>query len=128
MTTETTVANLKINKLTQAQYSTITPSETELYMVVDSSITIVQTYVNGASWYRIYSDGWCEQGGEKPANTDSIVFLIEFADTNYYYNSKTYRTGNTSNAYNYYNTKTTTGIKDLQITEPGFWFACGYKS
>lgn len=24
---------------------------------------IVETYVNGTSWYRIYSDGWCEQGG-----------------------------------------------------------------
>lgn len=24
---------------------------------------IVETYRNGASWYRIYSDGWCEQGG-----------------------------------------------------------------
>lgn len=25
---------------------------------------VVETYVNGSSWYRIWSDGWCEQGGE----------------------------------------------------------------
>ena len=24
---------------------------------------IVETYVNGTSWYNIYSNGWCEQGG-----------------------------------------------------------------
>ena len=23
---------------------------------------IVETYTNGASWYKVYSDGWCEQG------------------------------------------------------------------
>lgn len=25
---------------------------------------IVETYNNGTDWYRIYSDGWCEQGGK----------------------------------------------------------------
>ncbi len=24
---------------------------------------IIETYQNGSSWYRIWSDGWCEQGG-----------------------------------------------------------------
>lgn len=24
---------------------------------------VVETYQNGASWYRVWSDGWCEQGG-----------------------------------------------------------------
>lgn len=24
---------------------------------------ITETYQNGTSWYRVYSDGWCEQGG-----------------------------------------------------------------
>ena len=24
---------------------------------------ITETYVNGKSWYRVWSDGWCEQGG-----------------------------------------------------------------
>ena len=38
MTTETTVQDLKINKLTKAQFNTITPSDTELYMVTDDVI------------------------------------------------------------------------------------------
>ena len=25
--------------------------------------TVVETYKNGSNWYRIWSDGWCEQGG-----------------------------------------------------------------
>jgi len=37
MATETQVENLKINKLTKAQYATITPSATELYFVTDDS-------------------------------------------------------------------------------------------
>lgn len=37
MTTQTTVSDLKINKLLSAQYATITPSATELYFVTDDS-------------------------------------------------------------------------------------------
>lgn len=37
MTTQTTVSDLKINKLTSAQYATITPSATELYFITDDS-------------------------------------------------------------------------------------------
>lgn len=37
MTTETFVNDLKINKLTSAQYATITPSATELYFITDDS-------------------------------------------------------------------------------------------
>lgn len=51
--------------------------------------SIVETYVNGTSWYRVYSDGWCEQGGlsdngSAVANyTKTITFLKPFKDTNY---------------------------------------------
>ena len=38
-TTDTTVSNLIINTMTQAQYNQITPSDTELYLVTDSTIT-----------------------------------------------------------------------------------------
>lgn len=39
MTTDTTVSNLIINTMTQAQYNQITPSANELYLVTDSTIT-----------------------------------------------------------------------------------------
>ena len=38
------------------------------------------------SWYRVWSDGWCEQGGHLGAASASkytITFLKEFIDTNY---------------------------------------------
>ena len=47
---------------------------------------IVETYVNGSSWYRVYSDGWCEQGGRVQCGSgtsQSLSLLNTFADTNY---------------------------------------------
>ncbi len=50
---------------------------------------IVETYVNGTSWYRVYSDGWCEQGGisgtesTTRGQTINIVFVKNFINTNY---------------------------------------------
>ena len=49
---------------------------------------IVETYKNGHSWYRVWSDGWCEQGGgfgtEFTSYTPKTVnFLKPFRDTNY---------------------------------------------
>jgi len=49
---------------------------------------IVETYSNDWSWYRVYSDGWCEQGGHATASTSygasgTVVFLKEFRDTKY---------------------------------------------
>ena len=48
---------------------------------------IVETYVNGLSWYRVYSDGWCEQGGHYTHNnvygTVTTALLKNFSSTNY---------------------------------------------
>lgn len=48
---------------------------------------IVETYVNGTSWYRVWSDGWCEQGGvssnASAGNAATVTFLKPFKDTNY---------------------------------------------
>lgn len=39
----------------------------------DCKAYITETYKNGTSWYRIYSDGWCEQGG---ATADNVAAPI----------------------------------------------------
>ena len=47
---------------------------------------IKETYVNGASWYRVYSDGWCEQGGINDCfvNTQATISLLKnYQDSNY---------------------------------------------
>ena len=50
----------------------------------DKCIHIIDTYVNGTSGYRIWSDGYCEQWGVARGNTNgSITFLKTFTNTNY---------------------------------------------
>ena len=63
------------------------------YVKLKSGVTqentnfVVETYINGTSWYRIWSDGWCEQGGhivvENGGQTQSVIFLKTFANDNY---------------------------------------------
>ncbi|MBO7712620.1 MAG: hypothetical protein J6S85_03905 [Methanobrevibacter sp.] len=48
---------------------------------------IVEKYQSGTEWYRVYSDGWCEQGGLKTASgasgTATVSLLKEMSNTNY---------------------------------------------
>lgn len=54
---------------------------------------LVESGSDGDKWYRIYNDGWCEQGGvydngsSSNAFTATINFLKEFDDTNYVANA-----------------------------------------
>ena len=49
---------------------------------------LIKSYSSGADWYRIYQDGWCEQGSFFTFSNDSSTtkignLIIPFADTNY---------------------------------------------
>ena len=47
---------------------------------------VVTSYRSGTSWYRVWSDGWIEQGGyfEKERDTAlTVTFLKPYADENY---------------------------------------------
>lgn len=49
---------------------------------------VVQNYVNGTSWYRVWSDGWIQQGGLANKTVDgwsqtSAYFLKNFSNINY---------------------------------------------
>ncbi|MBQ2175867.1 MAG: hypothetical protein II453_12665 [Alphaproteobacteria bacterium] len=44
---------------------------------------VVETYVNGTEWYRVYSDGWVEQGGAMGKNS-TVTLLKPMANANYY--------------------------------------------
>ena len=54
--------------------------------------TVIETYQNGNNWYRVWSDGWCEQGGQvrnAPGGDGTITktdFIKPFKDTNYFVN------------------------------------------
>lgn len=46
---------------------------------------LIKSYKNGDNWYRVYSDGWCEQGGLTNTATgiNAVTFLIPYIDTDY---------------------------------------------
>ena len=59
-----------------------------LQVISDKAITIVETWRSGNNWYRIWSDGWCEQGGISnvsiSSNSNVKVNLIKaYPNTNY---------------------------------------------
>lgn len=94
---------------------------------------IVETYVNGTSWYRVYSDGWCEQGGRLSVSSNqtvTITFLKPFVNTNYIaFKNLGIKSTGTSNAqelscFNF----TTTTMQTQVNTDHSYscWIACGY--
>lgn len=54
---------------------------------VDSHIRVVEKWANSdmSSWYRVWSDGWIEQGGRTTVSTNNnpITFAKPFSNTNY---------------------------------------------
>ena len=95
---------------------------------------ITESYVNGTSWYRVYSDGWCEQGYRTAQLQDKTVtwtFLKPFINTNYMLQATV--TDSTSNyTTTKYRTRTTTNcsITSFGINQAGAGtldcYACGY--
>lgn len=63
---------------------------------------IVETWSNGTSWYRLYSDGWCEQGGRLyyPSSSQECVITLHkpYINTNY---TLTTTTGDFNGSYQY---------------------------
>ena len=92
---------------------------------------ITETYVNGTSWYRVYSDGWCEQGGVSAKNLKTIQLLKAYANTDYIVFGNILTTdaqqvyGNQVNIM----TKTTTNFSFPNSSgAQRQWHACGYIS
>lgn len=93
---------------------------------------VVETYVNGTSWYRIYSDGWCEQGGfiTMSSTSGNVYFFKPFVDTNYTImttaqrDRHAYQTVVTARNTHYFS-----WLVDLITGYTGtMWTACGYIS
>lgn len=63
-----------------------TPATTTSTASVNAPAYIVENYKDGTEWYRVWSDGWIEQGGMVPASSNNMTvttFKKEFSDTNY---------------------------------------------
>lgn len=88
---------------------------------------VVENYVNGTSWYRIWSDGWCEQGqcnhSAGGTGTVTVNLLKAYKDTNY---TVTLSNGVTSSYASSIQTKTTTSFSGGYLDRRCDWYACGY--
>ena len=98
--------------------------------------TVIETYHKGTDWYRIYSDGWCEQGGvvSSPAtdSSKSVSLLKVFTDTNY--SLLVTENGTTINTQESGSLTCLKRVSSFQLYNNGYgysghtvnWFACGY--
>ena len=105
---------------------------------------VTQNYVNGTSWYRVWSDGWKEQGGQYRTTTTQrqtwgvITFLKPFSNTNYNVQAVPHSLYRTATLLVYMGmasigNKTTTkvdvgayGVSDGDRNDGFDWYACGY--
>ena len=86
---------------------------------------VVESYKNGANWYRKYKSGWIEQGGTIETANKTITFLKPFSDTNYTLVGPGFYI---ANAGAQIITKTTTGFttsSDTNLTGTRYWEAKG---
>lgn len=106
-----------------------------LPLFVVNERTIIKEWREEEEWYRIWSDGYLEQGGSRQAMTSDgsaiLNFRIPFINTNYTFLQTTKLNGitNYSTSGVCFSERTTTSIKLIQDTHTdngGIWTASGY--
>jgi hypothetical protein len=87
---------------------------------------VVETFKSEGGWYRKWSDGWVEQGGEIKEKGRIIVnFLVPFIDDNYSVaNSGSYTFNNTDNIIKEYHESYMKVLRNANAMMR--WYACGY--
>ena len=70
--------------MSRSQYNDLSSKNTGTIYAVEGTF-IVESYINGDNWYRIWSDGWIEQGGtvSVPSSGTALTYLKPFSNTNY---------------------------------------------
>ena len=114
-----------------SSFNTAQPFRAVDYSEFSTAPHIIESYKNGSSWYRIYSDGWCEQGGNCSASGNVTVTLLkEYSNTDYQvifsYLGANSTTGNTRD-----NSIGSQSVGSFTTSDPNRqgtirWRACGY--
>ena len=143
----TDVSNYKVTQL--YQYIVIANStKTEIEVDIDEIVTdlngkvdkadldeiqcVVETYQNGSSWYRIYSDGWCEQGGYiATGETGTVTFLKAYSTLpSVFFGNITTRAASSYDQEKFPNSVTTTEFTYTNVVPSGGigvnWMSVGY--
>lgn len=107
-------------------------SAVEAKPILNAKAYITETWSNDTSWYRKYSDGWIEQGGEYTKERDTnitVTFPVAFKDTNYTISTSQYsRLTRNEPPVCDFTVKTNTGFAHNYAawgSKVG-WAACGY--
>lgn len=95
---------------------------------------VIETWHSGTEWYRVYDDGWCEQGGLAAVTNGqsgySVALHKNYADVDYQVIVSPYGSAYSTYGYGAYNF-TTNGFKiycSVNTERKVFWQACGYIS
>ena len=102
-----------------------------------SKTHLVESYVNGTSWYRVYSDGWCEQGGFNAPSSNVYEFTVNllkpYLNTDYTIfatsrglDSKDYHYDAASIFYDAVTTSSFNIARHIQSVTGAYWKTCGY--
>ena len=92
---------------------------------------MARTYKSGTNWYRVWSDGWIEQGGYVEGSNGSgvaVTYLKAFVDTNYTLVGGIIP-GTMSTTYEHLNLGSQTKTGFTYTRYDGYtlkWYACGY--
>lgn len=84
---------------------------------------------DGTSWYRVWSDGWIEQGGTYTSadNNSYLITLSKKMTTTTYHSTVTGGYNMISNCgFGYCYAKTTSSFQAVVIEPRGTWYVCGY--
>ncbi len=98
--------------------------------LLSNLIYVTETYVNGVSGYRVWSDGYCEQWGNSGTSSGvTITLLKSYGNTNYNISWCPCRGGSSlsNNQCGAYDNKTATSFRvDFGNINSVDWHTCGY--
>ena len=94
---------------------------------------VIETYNDGANWYRKWSDGWLEQGGIRLKTTnypvEDFTLIVPFKNVNYYalcsYCSDTLLDSNIGHVSAYQLSNTVIRLIRALLNSAVLWYACG---
>lgn len=122
--------NIKIDNVNDNLLEVIN-TLTQRIQTLESRIYVVENWKSGNNWCRLYSDGWCEQGGSVTNTGGTISLHREMANANYtcvvVHNGASakgegfvHAYNKTSKQFNYGLSYSTSGMSGMS------WFVCGY--
>lgn len=119
-----------------ANHRCTTKATTTSSASVNSPCYVIENYKDGTNWWRIWSDGWVEQGGKTgnlPSNAVTTVTLLKaLTTTDYNVQLAPHYFGGTSDGWNENQWVTSVATNNFGIYNSAavyggvYWYACGY--